>query len=114
MKLLKTIDSVFQGPTMQKILAKLSNKAFVAPVVYSMIFMAIFAIIYALIGFKNHFQTTDQNKDKNIENSINASIFLQTNAMGSVTPTTSLGTWLMTTQVFVGWLWFMVIVGLVT
>lgn len=113
MKLLKSIATVFDAPAIQKFVSKVTSRSVVAPVVYSFVCMAIFALVYILIGYKNHFETTDENKDKNVENSINASIMLQSNAMGSVTPTSSTGRWLMTAQVLVGWMWFMVIAALI-
>jgi hypothetical protein len=81
--------------------------------VYALTTMFIFALVYALIGYKNIFVTTDQNKDKNIENSIVASVMLQSNAMGSVSPINSLGSILMTLQVMFGWLYFLAIVYLI-
>jgi len=111
-KLLSSVVAALQGPAMQKFVAKLTSRAVVAPVVYSLLCMTVFALVYGLIGFKNLFQTDDNNKDKNWENSINASVMLQSNAMGTVTPINSLGTWLYTAQVLVGWMWFMVITAL--
>ena len=64
----------------------------------------------ALVGYKNLFETDEKNKDRNIENSITASLYLQSNAMGPVTPINSLGNWLMTAQVTIGWLWYLVFV----
>jgi hypothetical protein len=75
--------------------------------------MFVFALTYALIGYKNIFETTAENKDKNIQNSIMGSVMLQSNAMGSVVPINSLGAWLMTAQVAMGWLFFLCIIYLI-
>lgn len=112
-RLAESISSVFQGPRIEKFIAKLTSRAVVAPVVYSIILMIAFALVYALIGYKNHFEVNEENKEKNIENSITASIMLQSNAMGSVTPTTSLGRWLSTAQTFLGWLWYLTLAALI-
>lgn len=113
MKLLESIASVFNAPAVQKFFSRVTSRSVVAPIVYSLLCMTVFAVVYILLGYRNHFETTDENKDKNVENSINASIMLQTNAMGSVTPTTSTGRWLMSAQVLVGWTWFMVVAALI-
>ena len=76
--------------------------------------MATFALIYELIGYKNIFETTEKNRDNNIENSITGSIMLQSNAMGSVAPINSLGNWLMTAQVAVGWAYFLCIIYVIS
>ncbi|AGE51661.1 hypothetical protein PBCVCviKI_672L [Paramecium bursaria Chlorella virus CviKI] len=109
----RSFSSAFSGPGIEKFVAKLTSKTVIVPVVYSFITIFIFALVYALIGYKNHFETNDTNKDKNIENSVIASIMLQSNAMGSVTPITSLGAWLSAAQVMVGWLWYLCIVYIV-
>lgn len=109
----KIISSAFSGPGLEKFVAKITSKTVVVPIVYSFVTIFIFALVYALIGYKNHFETNDTNKDKNIENSVVASILLQSNAMGSVTPITSLGNWLSAAQVAIGWLWYLVIVYIV-
>ena len=103
----------FNGPAIEKFKAKITSREFVAPLVYSILMMFAFALVYALIGYKNIFETNDKNKDKNIENSITASVMLQSNAMGSVTPIKSLGNWLMTAQVLAGWLYFLAIIYLI-
>jgi hypothetical protein len=75
--------------------------------------MFAFALTYSLIGYKNIFETTDENKDRNIQNSIMASVMLQSNAMGQVVPINPLGSWLMTVQTALGWLFFLSIIYLV-
>ena len=107
------LKHAFNGPAFEKFKTKLTSREFIAPLIYSLIAVFAFALTYALIGYKNIFATTDQNKDKNIENSIMSSVMLQSNAMGSVTPINSLGAWLMTAQVAVGWLYFLAIIYLV-
>ena len=102
-----SLKSAFHGPSMRKIQEKLTSKQVVVPIVYSLLIMCAFALVYALIGYKNLFVTTEDNEDKNIENSVTASIYLQSNAMGPVTPKNSLGNWLMTAQVTMGWLWYL-------
>jgi hypothetical protein len=107
------LKHAFAGPAFQKFQTKITSREFIAPLVYALTTMFIFALVYALIGYKNIFVTTDQNKDKNIENSIVASVMLQSNAMGSVSPINSLGSILMTLQVMFGWLYFLAIVYLI-
>jgi len=107
------LKHAFAGPAFQKFQTKITSREFIAPLVYALTTMFIFALVYALLGYKNIFVTTDQNKDKNIENSIVASVMLQSNAMGSVSPINSLGSWLMTAQVMFGWLYFLAIVYLI-
>jgi hypothetical protein len=107
------LKHAFAGPAFQKFQTKITSREFIAPLVYALTTMFIFALVYALIGYKNIFVTTDENKDKNIENSIVASVMLQSNAMGSVSPINSLGSWLMTAQVMFGWLYFLAIVYLI-
>jgi hypothetical protein len=107
------LKHAFTGPTFQKFQTKVTSREFVAPLVYAISMMAIFALVYALIGYKNIFETNAANKDKNIENSVVASVMLQSNAMGSVTPINSLGSWLMTAQVMFGWFYFLAIVYLI-
>ena len=107
------LKHAFTGPTMQKFATKLTSREFVAPLIYSLIMMSAFALVYALIGYKNIFETNDKNKDKNIENSITASIMLQSNAMGSVSPINSLGNWLMSAQVLCGWLYFLSVIYII-
>jgi hypothetical protein len=111
-KLISSVFAAFTGPAMQKFGAKLTSRAVVAPLVYSMLFMIGFALAYGLVGYNKMFEVTDENKDKNWENSIVASVMLQSNAMGSVTPTTSLGRWLSMAQTFVGWAWYLAIVSI--
>jgi len=108
------LKHAFTGPAIEKFKAKITSREFVAPLVYSLLLMFAFALVYALIGYKNIFETDDKNKDKNIENSITASIMLQSNAMGSVSPINSLGNWLMTAQVAAGWLYFLCIIYIVS
>ena len=107
------LKHAFNGPAFEKFKTKLTSREVIAPLIYSLIAVFAFALTYALIGYKNIFVTTDQNKDKNIENSIMGSVMLQSNAMGSVAPINSLGAWLMTAQVAVGWLYFLAIIYLV-
>ena len=107
------LKHAFAGPAFQKFQTKITSREFIAPLVYALTTMFIFALVYALIGYKNIFVTTDQNKDKNIENSVVASVMLQSNAMGSVSPINSLGSWLMTAQVMFGWMYFLAIVYLI-
>jgi hypothetical protein len=104
----------FTKPSIEKFKEKITSREFIAPLVYSLLMMFAFALVYALVGYKNIFETNDKNKDKNIENSISASVMLQSNAMGSVTPINSLGNWLMTTQVAAGWLYFLCIIYIVS
>lgn len=111
-KLIASIASAVQGPSIQKFVTKLTNRSVVAPIVYSLLFMVVFALLYGIIGYKNMFETTDENKDKNWENSIVASVMLQSNAMGTVTPINSLGRWLSMFQTFVGWLWYLAVAAL--
>ena len=108
-RLLSSLGAVFNGPVMQKFTAKITSRSVVAPVTYALIMMATFALVYGLLGYKNHFEVNDENKDKNWENSVTASIMLQSNAMGQVTPTTSLGRWLSTAQTACGWMWFLIL-----
>lgn len=108
-KLLSSLGAVFNGPVMQKFTAKITSRSVVAPVVYALIMMVAFALVYGLLDYKKHFETTPENKDKNWENSVTASIMLQSNAMGQVTPITSLGRWLSTAQTMCGWLWFLIL-----
>ena len=108
-KLLSSMSAVFNGPVMQKFTAKITSRSVVAPVTYALIMMVVFALVYGLLGYKNHFEVTDENKEKNWENSVTASIMLQSNAMGQVTPTTSLGRWLSTAQTMCGWMWFLIL-----
>jgi len=110
----RTLATAFSGPGFEKFVEKITHRSVVVPLVYSLVTIFLFALVYALIGYKNHFETTEANKDKNIENSVVASIMLQSNAMGSVTPTTSLGTWLSAAQVTVGWLWYLCLVFVFT
>jgi hypothetical protein len=104
------LKHAFAGPAFQKFQTKVTSREFVAPLVYALTTMAVFALVYALIGYKNIFETNDGNKDKNIENSIVASVMLQSNSMGSVSPINSLGNWLMTLQVATGWLYFLALI----
>lgn len=108
------IRHAFTGPAFESLKEKLTRRQFVAPLVYSLIAVFAFALTYALIGYKNIFETTEKNKDNNIENSIVASVMLQSNAMGSVTPINSLGNWLMTLQVTVGWLYFLCLIYIIS
>lgn len=107
------LKHAFDGSVIEKFKTKITSRHFIAPLIYSMIVMFAFALTYALIGYKNIFETTHYDKDKNIENSITASIMLQSNAMGHVTPINSLGNWLMTLQVTFGWLYFLAIIYLI-
>jgi hypothetical protein len=107
------LKHAFAGPAFQKFQTKITSREFIAPLVYALSTMAVFSLVYALIGYKNIFETNDKNKDKNIENSIVASVMLQSNAMGSVSPINSLGNWLMTLQVMTGWLYFLSIIYLI-
>lgn len=111
-RLLSSVLAAFNGPTMQKFGAKVTSRAVVAPLVYSMLIMLGFALVYGLVGYNKMFEVTEENKDKNWENSIVASVMLQSNAMGSVTPTNSLGRWLSMAQTFMGWVWYLAIVSL--
>lgn len=104
------LKHALHGPTIEKFKAKITSREFIAPLVYSLLLMFAFALVYALIGYKNIFETDDKNKDKNIENSITASIMLQSNAMGSVSPINSLGNILMTAQVLCGWIYFLCLI----
>lgn len=108
------LKHAFHGLAIEKFKTKITSREFIAPVVYSLIMMSVFALVYALIGYKNIFGTTKENKDKNIENSITGSIMLQSNAMGTVTPINSLGNWLMTAQVAVGWTYFLCIIYVIS
>ena len=108
------LQHAFHGLAVEKFKAKVTSREFIAPLVYSILMMFTFALVYALIGYKNIFETTEKNRDKNIENSITASVMLQSNAMGSVAPINSLGNWLMTAQVAVGWLYFLCIIYVVS
>lgn len=108
-RILASLAAAFTGPSMDKFISKITSRSVVAPVVYALITMAAFALTYGLLGYNNHFQVTDENKDKNWENSVTASIMLQSNAIGQVTPTTSLGRWLSTAQAACGWLWFLIL-----
>lgn len=112
-KFTSSLQSAFQGPTFQKIQSKLTSREFVAPLIYSFVIMFAFALTYSLIGYKNIFETTAENKDRNIQNSIMASVMLQSNAMGQVVPINPLGSWLMTVQTALGWLFFLSIIYLV-
>lgn len=105
-----SIKSAFQGPMFEKLLTKLTTREFTVPLLYSFVCMIAFALAYSLIGYKNIFATNDENKDKNIQNSIVGSMMLQSNAMGIVKPINSLGNWLMTAQVTLGWLYFLCLV----
>ena len=107
-----SIKSAFQGPMMERLSTKITSKEFIAPLLYSFITMVVFAIVYALIGYKNIFETNVGivNKDNNIENSIVGSMMLQSNAMGIVKPINSLGNWLMTAQIALGWLYFLCLI----
>jgi len=106
------IKSAFQGPMMQKLSKKITSKEFIAPLIYSIILIFVFALVYALIGYKNIFETHDENKDKNIQNSIVGSMMLQSNAMGMVKPINSLGNWLSTVQVVLGWLYVLCLINI--
>lgn len=108
------LQHAFHGLAIEKFKAKITSREFIAPLAYSLIMVFTFALIYALIGYKNIFETTAENRDKNIENSITGSIMLQSNAMGSVAPINSLGNWLMTAQVAVGWLYFLCIIYVIS
>lgn len=108
-RFLSSLGAIFNGPVMQKFTAKITSRSVVAPVMYALIMMVVFALVYGLLGYKNHFEVTDENKDKNWENSVTASIMLQSNAMGSVAPITSLGRWLSTAQTMCGWMWFLIL-----
>ena len=109
----ESLKHAFTGPAFQKFQTKLTSREVIAPLVYALVVMFVFALTYALIGYKNIFETTDENKDKNIQNSIMGSVMLQSNAMGSVVPINSLGSWLMTAQVAMGWLFFLSIIYLI-
>jgi hypothetical protein len=85
-----------------------------AAFVYSFGLVEIFAAVYALLGYKKHFVTTPENEDKNVENSIVASVMLQSNAMGSVSPRTSLGTWISAAQTVSRWAWQLLFVSIIT
>jgi hypothetical protein len=89
-----------------------SEPKFIVPLVYSTISVVVFALVYALIGYKNIFETHDENKDKNVENIIFGSMMLQSNAMGLVKPINSLGNWLMTAQVTLGWLYVLCLINI--
>ena len=106
------IKSAFQGPMMQKLSKKITSKEFIAPLIYSIVLIFVFALVYALIGYKNIFETHDENKDKNIQNSIVGSMMLQSNAMGMVKPINSLGNWLSTVQVVLGWLYVLCLINI--
>jgi len=106
------IKSAFQGPMMQKLSKKITGKEFIAPLIYSIVLIFVFALVYALIGYKNIFETHDENKDKNIQNSIVGSMMLQSNAMGMVKPINSLGNWLGTVQVVLGWLYVLCLINI--
>jgi hypothetical protein len=94
---------------MDKFISKITSRTVVAPVLYALITMVIFTLVYGLLGYANHFEVKDENKNKNWENSVTASIMLQSNAMGQVVPTTSLGRWLSTAQTALGWMWFLIL-----
>jgi hypothetical protein len=107
-----SIKSAFQGPMMQKLSKKITSKEFLSPLIYSIVLIFVFALVYALIGYKNIFETHDENKDKNIQNSIVGSMMLQSNAMGMVKPINSLGNWLSTVQVVLGWLYVLCLINI--
>jgi len=107
-----SIKSAFQGPMMQKLSKKITSKEFISPLIYSIVLIFVFALVYALIGYKNIFETHDENKDKNIQNSIVGSMMLQSNAMGMVKPINSLGNWLSTAQVVLGWLYVLCLINI--
>jgi hypothetical protein len=107
-----SIKSAFQGPMMQKLSKKITSKEFISPLIYSIVLIFVFALVYALIGYKNIFETHDENKDKNIQNSIVGSMMLQSNAMGTVKPINSLGNWLSTVQVVLGWLYVLCLINI--
>jgi hypothetical protein len=106
------MKSAFQGPMMQKLSKRITSKEFIAPLLYSIVLIFVFALVYALIGYKNIFETHDENKDKNIQNSIFGSMMLQSNAMGMVKPINSLGNWLSTVQVVLGWLYVLCLINI--
>ena len=108
-RLLTSLSSAFKGPTMDKFITKITSRSVVAPVLYALITMVIFTLVYGLIGYANHFEVSDENRNKNWENAATASIMLQSNAMGAVTPITSLGRWLSTAQTALGWMWFLIL-----
>ena len=108
-RFLTSLSSAFKGPTMDKFISKITSRTVVAPVLYALITMVIFTLVYGLLGYANHFEVKDENKNKNWENSVTASIMLQSNAMGQVVPTTSLGRWLSTAQTALGWMWFLIL-----
>ena len=108
-RFLTSLSSAFKGPTMDKFISKITSRSVVAPVLYALITMVIFTLVYGLLGYANHFEVKDENKNKNWENSVTASIMLQSNAMGQVVPTTSLGRWLSTAQTALGWMWFLIL-----
>jgi len=107
-----SIKSAFQGPMMQKLSKKITSKEFISPLIYSIVLIFVFALVYALIGYKNIFETHDENKDKNIQNSIVGSMMLQSNSMGMVKPINSLGNWLSTVQVVLGWLYVLCLINI--
>jgi hypothetical protein len=107
-----SIKSAFQGPMMQKLSKKITSKEFISPLLYSIVLICVFALVYALIGYKNIFETHDENKDKNIQNSIVGSMMLQSNSMGMVKPINSLGNWLSTVQVVLGWLYVLCLINI--
>jgi hypothetical protein len=97
---------------MEKLSKKITSKEFIAPLIYSIILIVVFAVVYMVIGYKNIFETHEENKDKNVENSIFGSMMLQSNAMGVVKPINSLGNWLMTAQVTLGWLYVLCLINI--
>ena len=108
-RFLTSLSVAFNGPTMEKFISKITSRSVVAPVLYALIMMITFTLVYGLIGYANHFEVSDENRNKNWENAATASIMLQSNAMGAVTPITSLGRWLSTAQTALGWMWFLIL-----
>jgi hypothetical protein len=111
LKFISSISAVLTEPVIHKVGAKLTSRAVVAPLVYSVLSMIAFALVYGLVGYKNIFEVSDENRDKNWENSITSSILFQANA-GSATPINSLGRWLSAAQNAIGWFWFIVAVSI--
>ncbi len=89
-------------------------KILVLAIAWALFWMILFGSIYGGVGYSTMFETTKENENKNWENSIVASMMLQSNAMGSVTPISTAGRLLSASQTCLGWVWMVVMIPFVT
>jgi hypothetical protein len=91
-----------------------TTKILVLAFAWALFWMILFGSIYGGVGYNTMFETTKENENKNWENSIVASMMLQSNAMGSVTPISTAGRLLSASQTCLGWVWMVIMIPFVT